>query len=188
MKDFLQKFHINKKTIIIVSIALIALITAGIYDLVKYNKRTNIADSHVFVCDNPEHYSDFDNWLINTVEVDRVPMYIIIYENNIIGKIPGNIPEEVFTDKLGTILATGEVLYELPEYSIHNIIDESATLKDLASRHKLMILEISWLTCKDCIEQDENFTKAIYNSYSTEQIYRYYLKSNKSEVIEKYKD
>ena len=85
--------------------------------------------------------------------------------------------------ELGTILATGNVICELPDYSISNIVNDTKTLKDISSQHKMIILEISWLTCKDCIEQDNNFTEAIYSKYSTEQIYRYYLKSKKDEVI-----
>ena len=173
----------SKKTIIIISILLILLVIAGVYDLIQYNNRKTMSDSHIFVCDNPENYSDFDNWVINTVGVDKVPSYIIIYNNNVIGVINGNIPEKTFTDELGTILATGNVICELPDYSISNIVNDTKTLKDISNQHKMVILEISWLTCKDCIEQDNNFTEAIYSKYSTEQIYRYYLKSKKDEVI-----
>lgn len=181
--SILQKIHISKKGVIITSVVIVALLIAGLIDYVQYINRAKMPDSHIFVCDNPENYSDFDNWLIDTVGVDKVPMYVIIYKDDVIGLINGNIPEKTFTNELGTILATGKSLCELPEFSISNIVNDTMTLKDIADKHAIVILEISWLTCKDCIEQDANFTKDIYSKYSTEQIYRYYLKSKKEDVI-----
>ena len=181
-----EKFKLKKSTIIILIILIIALLGALIYDLVKYNKRITMPISHVFVCDDANHYSEFDNWLLNTAGVDKVPSYLIIYNHNVVGVIDGNVPEERFTDELGYTILNNEIVCELPDFQIKNIADQYMTLNDLSNLHSLIILEISWATCDDCIEQDKYFTKNIYNRYSTEQIYRYYIKSELLDVLRKH--
>lgn len=180
------KFHIKRRTVIVIAVIFVLLIIALSYDLVRYHNRTTLPNSHVFICDDSEHYSDFDNWLFDAVGVDRVPIYVVIYNNSVIGLVDGNVPENHFTDALGTVLATGENLFELPNIEIHNILNETYTLQEIAKQHSLILLEISWATCEDCIEQDKYFTKDIYNTYGTEQIYRYYIKSELSDVLAKH--
>ena len=142
--------------------------------------------SHVYVCDNPNHKSDFDNWLHDEVEVDWVPEYVIIRNGTVIGKFPGDIDEDEFSSKLSLCAAYNIPLAELPNYSISNINGDRKSLKELFGDNKIYVLEIHWIDCKDCKEQDEKYTDSIYSKHTTDNIYRYYVKSDINKVKEKY--
>ena len=115
---------------------------------------------------------------------------IIVNSSGINETILRSIVDEIEREKevINTLVKKETEKGNIDYTAIYNKIalllnNSNATLKDISNQHKMVILEISWLTCKDCIEQDNNFTEAIYSKYSTEQIYRYYLKSKKDEVI-----
>lgn len=184
MKNKIKAFF-TKKTIVILTIICVALLSALVYDLIKYNQKTRLEPSHIFVCDNANTYSAFDNWLLDVVGVDKVPTYILIYNQKIIGLIDGNVSENHFSERVGTLLAIGEEKFDLVDYKITNLQNQNLSLKDIANNQNLIILEISWATCDDCIEQDKYFTKDIYLKYGADKFFRYYIKSTRAEVLNK---
>jgi hypothetical protein len=182
MLKFFQNKWVRKCLILVIILSFIG--SAYMY---IYISRTNMPTSQVFVCDNPKHHSDFDDWILNECGVKWVPSYIIIYNDTVIGTIDGNIKEEDFTSKLGTIIINGFELCKVPNYEITNLDGNSYTLSELTpKKDEIYILEISWANCEDCELQDELYTNSIYWKYSTNNIIRYYINSEKYDVKELY--
>lgn len=179
---------IKRKIIKYVSIVSIIAILYGLYNIGKnvYAKEyTSMKTSHVFVCDNPEHKSDFDNWLHDELSLDWVPTYVIIKDGSILSKFPGDIDIEEFSTKFAMSIAYDMPLLELPNYEISNIDGERKSIRELFS-NGTYVLEVHWIDCEDCQHQDETYTDSIYEKYHTAMIYRYYIKSDKEKVQEKY--
>ena len=174
----------KKLKFIILTIFIIASILAILFSL--YIKRVDMPTSHVFVCDNPKHHSDFDNWLSYDLKIDWVPNYIIINNSKVIGAIKGDISEKEFTYKVNNLLSFNYEYSDLPDFKINNLNSEYKTLKDIMNNSGFYILEISWLGCKDCEHQDKYYTKSIYAKYSTNSIYRYYINSEYNDVKKLY--
>ena len=137
------------------------------------------------MCDNPTHNSDFDTWLRETVGIDWVPTYMICRDGYVIGTIRGGISEKNFTSQLGTILAQNDRILEVTDIPIYDLDNNVGNLRDITGSG-VYIVEISWVDCPDCQYQDENFTDEIYLAYSTNQIYRYYIHSERGAVEEHY--
>lgn len=169
--------------LIILSICIYNILSNAII-CYKY-KYSELPKSHVYVCDNPRHKSDFDNWL-KDIGLDWVPSYIIIKDGKVLDIIRGGISEKTFTDNLEVTLNNNMFIDELPEYSIENLNGNRESVHDLFSQG-IYILEIHWIDCPDCIYQDTHYTAEIYNKYTTRYIYRYYINSEKSDVLNKYK-
>ena len=132
------------------------------------------------------HDSEFDTWLKENIGLSWVPTYVIINDNKVIGMIKGGIPEESFTGQLGSYLVYNQAIAELPNISVTNLAGERKPVSDYFGQG-MYILEISWIDCHDCIEQDEKYTTDVYKKYGTDIIYRYYIKSELGKVEEKYK-
>lgn len=178
MKQLLQNKLIRK---LILIITICSFIMAAF--CIIYIHRTNMPASQVFICDNPKHHSDFDKWLLEDCNVSWVPSYIIIQNDKVIGKIDGNIPEKTFSSKLGSALINNYAICDIPDYKITNLDGNSYTLSELTpDKDSFYILEISWANCEDCEAQDKNYTKSIYNKYSTKHIIRYYINSEQDDV------
>lgn len=175
----------NKKAIIVVictAILTTAILVSGYF--IIYNKRTTMDKSHVFVSDSTTRDSEFDEWILD--EVNWVPTFLIIKNKKEIGYIRGTINEPDFTSELGTIAINPNQDRPLPNLSITNIEGKTMNLNDIFYDDEIYILELHWIDCPDCIEQDEKFTEQIYARYSTSHIYRYYMNSDKQKVIDKY--
>lgn len=166
----------------------VLLVSAIIVEPIIYKKvNSKMPTSHVYVCDNPSYLSEFDTWLKE--KISWVPSYLIVKNGYIIGAFDGCIAESHFTSTLGTVLSLNLPFYELPAFQITNLNNERKYLKDIFNEpNTYYIFEIHWLTCKDCIYQDENYTQDIYEKYGTKHIYRYYLRSEFNDVLNKYKD
>ena len=179
----------KSKYLIIMICCLIVLVISGVYCMSYLNKqeKPRLAYDHIYVCDNPEHDSTFDKWIREELGVDWVPTYIVIKHNNIIGAIRGGIPEEQFSNQLSSIIINEAVGIDLTDAEVTNLNDERKPFKDIFTDDGLYILEISWVDCKDCIYQDENFTDEIYEKYGVKTFYRYYIRSEKEKILEKHK-
>ena len=181
----------GKKIRIILSMVVIGifLLASGILCWNKLNQKFSHPEldaSHVLVCDNPMHDSEFDTWLKENIGLSWVPTYVIVNDNKVIGMIKGGIPEESFTGQLGSYLVYNQAIAELPNISVTNLAGERKPVSDYFGQG-MYILEISWIDCHDCIEQDEKYTTDVYKKYGTDIIYRYYIKSELGKVEEKYK-
>lgn len=178
------KQTLKKLRLLFFIIAILCFVNVALI-IYKYNK-SQINLDHIFVCDNPNHDSDFDKWIKEDLNVTWVPSYIIIQDGYVIGAFDGNISEAEFSDKLAMASSYNMQFYEVPDYEIENLdnnrISASSIFKD-----GLYILEIVWIDCDDCKYQDEHYTDDIYAKYSTTNIYRYYIKSDHKKVLEKYK-
>lgn len=190
MMEGIKKPSVFKNKMLPIMIIVLVIVGVGfLFNTIKSNyihKKITMPTSHVYVCDNPNHKSDFDNWLHDEVEVDWVPEYVIIRNGTVIGKFPGDIDEDEFSSKLSLCAAYNIPLAELPNYSISNINGDRKSLKELFGDNKIYVLEIHWIDCKDCKEQDEKYTDSIYSKHTTDNIYRYYVKSDINKVKEKY--
>jgi len=174
-----------------ICIALMAiLVFAGLVIIANQfyiRSRTTMNYSHIFVCDNPQNDSEFDTWMKEDLGLNWVPTYFIVRNDYVIGSIRGGVPESQFTSELGTILIQDWQVAPLPDLPLNNLNGERISLADaLPNDNNFYIIEISWVTCPDCIFQDENFTDDIYLKYGTNIIYRYYIHSTTDEVMNKY--
>lgn len=172
-------------------IVFIAIILLGYFGFKIYrHTRTIMPTDHVYVCDNPEHLSDFETWIREDVGVTWVPTYLIINNGYVIAAFEGDIEEIEFTDKFAmanAYTANMQVDYlKVPDYEITNLDGERKPASEIFS-DGMYILEYHWIDCKDCEHQDENYTNSIYEKYTTDKIYRYYVKSDHDKVAEKYK-
>ena len=178
------------KTLLCIGIPLLIFMIIGIIGLqvFKYIRHKNsiMPKSHVYVCDNPKVFSDFDNWLRDDLGITWTPTYMIVKDGYIIGAFEGAIPKDNFTDQLATCVAYNLQLESLPDYEISNLEGERNKISDVLGGTGTYILEIHWTDCEDCQFQDENYTQEIYETYTTERIFRYYIKSDKSDVEAKY--
>ncbi|MBQ8218447.1 MAG: hypothetical protein IJZ79_01520 [Bacilli bacterium] len=140
--------------------------------------------SHVFVCDNPnaEFRSDFDLWIKDELGITWVPTYVIIQDGYVVGAFEGNIDEYDFTDKLAMAASFNIPFSPVPDYEIENLDGERLKASDVFGGPGLYVLEISWIDCEDCMYQDEHFTDKIYETYSTNNFYRYYVLSDRVKV------
>ena len=170
------------KGIIFTIAILLLLLFFGYYIGYSYEtRRITLPKSHVFVCDNPKHLSDFDTWLKEDCNITWVPSYIVIKDGYVIGAFDGCIPLSEFDSQLGTALALSIPVLKLPDYYIYDLDNSPHKVSDKFS-NGFYILEIVWADCKDCIYQDEHYTNDIYKKYSNGIIYRYYIKTDKEQV------
>lgn len=163
-------------------------ILCGVYSILKetyLKKRAEMPTSHVYVCDNPEHKSDFDNWLKDEVGLDWVPSYVIIKDGKVVGSFNGDVDESTFSTQMATCTAYNLEVTTLPSYEITNLDGERKAVNQIFS-NGTYVLEVAWVDCPDCIHQDENYTGTIYNKYGTSKFYRYYVRSGVEPVREKY--
>ena len=182
-----KKFKLDKKKYIILFSLLFVCVSIFVMFQVTSKIRKTMPTSHIFVCDNPSNDSEFDTWMKQELGLNWVPTYLIVKDDIVIGSIRGGVGETQFTSELGTILIQNWQLAELPDIAISNIDGQRDSLKNiLPNDNNFYIIEISWVTCPDCIFQDENFTDDIYYKYGTDRIYRYYIHSTETEVLEKY--
>ena len=140
--------------------------------------------SHIYVCDNPSNYSEFDLWLKELTS--WVPSYIVIKDQKVIGVFEGGIDVDTFSDKLGTYITLEKVVCDLPDFEIENLEGTRKPIKEIF-KSGTYVLEFHWIDCQDCVYQDENFTQDIYYKYGADFFYRYYIKSEKDKVLKKYK-
>ena len=152
-----------------------------------YEPSHSMVESHVFVCDNPKAKSDFDLWMMNEegVGLNWVPSYLICTQGKVLGVIRGDIPLEDFKTQYDFIVTTpiDSAFDDFCEYDIQNLNGNRYKLIDfMPADGNVYVLEISWATCPDCIHQDENYTRDIYNAYDTQFFYRYYINTELSEV------
>jgi len=170
---------------LIVAVLCIAKVGIMIY---QYNV-SQMPTSHVFVCDNPnaEFRSDFDLWIKDELGITWVPSYIVIQDGYVVGIFDGNIDVYDFTDKLSISASYNIPFSKVPDYYIENLDGERLKASDIFGNEGLYILEISWITCDDCIYQDEHYTDSIYEKFTTNHIYRYYVLSDRKKVEEYYK-
>ena len=181
-KNLLSK---NKKKYITITIVLASLTVAILIGMfIIYKVRTTIPKGHIYVCDNAEEYSEFDTWIREEQTIKWVPTFLIIKDGMVAGQIKGTINESDFSSDLGTCLLF-PLNMPLPDYKITNIVGHADSLKDIVVTNDLYIIEISWLTCPDCIEQ-EKLNKSILGKYTANNFYIYYMKSDRDEVIEHY--
>lgn len=186
MKKFFAwlQFHNKGKILFILLILTVALIITGIY-CVNYFKTVNLKPEQVFVCDNPKHDSEFDKWLKEDLGLDWVPTYLVIQDKQVIGMIRGGVSEKEFSAQLGTVLANPVSGYPVTDLEISNLLGERKAFSSLFT-DELSFVEISWAQCPDCIEQDKKFTNSIYKKYGTDIFIRYYIKTETTEVEQKY--
>lgn len=181
---------LNTRIIAIITTIIIVVVLATIvigYVLYKNSHQPQdvLSPSHVYVCDSPEPKSEFDLWIKNDLQLTGVPSYVIINDGSVVGVFPGDLDEEEFSDKLMMTYTFNLPVTEVPRLEISNITGDRHFASDLFSEGKY-ILEVHWIDCEDCQHQDENYTHDIYSKYSTNRIYRYYIKSEVEPVKEKY--
>lgn len=177
-----------KHKIIIIGIAILIGIVTLFTGLYRYKSTINPA--HVFICDSKSQKSEFDNWISKEADVDWVPTFIIIKNKKIIGTLFDNSKDGVldvneFSHNLAILEKTPRMNLDLPDYKITNINNESKSLKDIVTTNDLYILEIAWIDCPDCKNQDK-YNKKIFAKYSTKNIYIYYNNSYRDDVVDKY--
>ena len=175
---------INKKFIILFIVLATFLIISLLSSIIIMHNRTTISKSHVFICDNPSHKSDFDSWLKDDLCLNWVPTYFVVNNGMVIGSFMGDINVNEFKEQLGTVLAFNLPVTEFPEYEIENLNGDRIPANEIFP-DCVYILEIVWYDCKDCQHQDENYTKDIYAYFGANNIYRYYINSERTDV-EKY--
>lgn len=176
------KAFLAKTWYVYLIISILAFATCGYF--IYRHVKAKMPLSHVYVCDNPTNYSDFDNWVKSLT--NWVPSYIIIKDGYVINVFEGGIDEDEFTDKLGSSVSNNTQIAELPNYSITNLEGARQSIQEIF-KEGTYVLELHWIDCKDCIYQDENFTDKIYYKFGTDIFYRYYIKSEHNKVVEKYK-
>lgn len=175
---------------LIMTFGLISLIY-GLYNIGAHiinSLNSKMSTSHVYVCDDPNNKSDFDNWLSNDLELSWVPTYLVIKNNQVVGAFPGDIPEDTFMSNLTMCILADSTIENLPNTSITNIDGDTKYLSEIfKNTNDIYILEILWIDCDDCKHQDDYYTDEIYSSISTSNVYRYYIKSDINKVIDKFK-
>ena len=180
--NIIDTSSINKLVrIMIVILTAILILSCLIY---RYNKQTSLPKSHIYVCDDKDNESSFDRWL--KADIDWVPSFLIIKDKQEIGIIKGIINVVDFDNELATLLIQHNTTRSMPSYNITNLDNKSSSLENIVTTDDLYIIEVHWIDCEDCKEQDDKYTKSIYAKYSTKNIYRYYLKSDKQKVLAKY--
>ena len=182
-----KQFKLNKKKYIILISALLICVFVYVGSCALQKLPVNLAQDHIYVCDNPSNDSDFDTWMKENLGLNWVPTYLIVKDDVVIGSIRGGVGETQFTSELGTVLIQNWQLAELPDIPVSDITGNRDSFKNiLPNDSNFYIIEISWVTCKDCIFQDENFTQEIYKKYGVNRFYRYYIHSTQEEVLDKY--
>lgn len=164
--------------------AIVCFLVVG-YMIVQY-VGSRMPKDHIYVCDNPKVYSDFDNWLVDDLGCQWVPSYVIIHNGYVIGMFNGDCSINDFDFNLSLIMSQDIAFTELPNYEIENINGDRVNVHDLF-KEGYYVLELHWIDCPDCKHQDANYTDDVYFKYSTDRIYRYYFKSDRTKVEEKYK-
>ena len=176
----------TKKSTIIACI-ITALFVISILTII-YRQRTKIITQNIYVCDNKSEMSQFDLWIKDKdgVDVDWVPTYIIIKNKTIIGKVRGTINEKELTNNINNLIVQPTDNISLNDtYKITNLNNESNTLNEIIPDNDLYLLEILWIDCPDCIEQEETYENQIVRKYTSKHIYKYYMKTDRSELINK---
>lgn len=163
-------------------VAIICFVKAG--TIARNYIITQMPASHIFVCDNPnvEFRSEFDLWLKNELKIEHVPTYVIIQDGYVIGIFDGCIDEYDFSSKLSMAASYNIQFNKIPDYKIENLNNERVSASEVFGKPGLYVLEISWIECEDCKYQDEHFTDSIYKKYTTNNIYRYYVLSDRTKV------
>lgn len=174
---------LNKFIPMIIIVAIVCFIFVG-YKIVQHIG-SRMPKDHIYVCDNPKVYSDFDNWLVDDLGCQWVPSYVIIHNGYVIGMFNGDCPLSDFDFNLSLIMSQDIAFKELPNYEIENINGHRVNVRDLFN-DGYYVLEMHWIDCPDCKHQDANYTDDVYFKYSTDRIYRYYFKSDRTTVEEKY--
>ena len=168
----------------IIIILFIILFSTGIIGYYYYDlSRKTMPSTHVYI-----ESKEFTDWITDDLKVDWVPTYIIIKNNNVIGKFKGGIDLETFNGLYAVSIVNSENESNniaLPDKEITNINGQISKITDIFN-NGTYILEISWLDCKDCKFQDEHYTNDIYKKYGTKYIYRYYIKTELKDLEEKY--
>ena len=186
LDQIIERYKARRKFILIsIYVILITAIIITSCILIRYKIRTTISKSHVYVTDNEEELTDFDNYIKEELDISWVPTFLIIKNKTIMGTVKGTINEELFSEDLATCLIHNyEIGTPLPEqFKITNLDGETKSLPEIITTDDLYIIEISWFDCKDCIEQ-EKYNKAIFAKYNANKFYYYYLKSNRDKVYE----
>lgn len=181
-----RKILIKLRPLFII-VAILCFAKVGL--MIHHYQITQMPRSHVFVCDNPsaKYKTEFDLWIQNELNVTWVPSYVIIQDGYVIGAFDGGIEVGEFTDKLTMAAAFNIQFSKVPDFEIENIDGERMPASQVLGKNGLYILEVVWIDCKDCEYQDENFTDDIYEKFTTNNIYRYYILSDRDKVSEKYK-
>lgn len=193
------QFQFNKKKFI--KFLVIVVVIAILYGLYTVGRKAYIHDhttmktSHIYVCDNPVHDSDFDGWLrenaITMGEDEKsafwVPTYLVIKDGVMISKFRGDIdlPQYKTYFSLSLTYDLSSEGNRLPNYEISNLDGERSNIQSLFG-NGTYVLEIHWIDCPDCQHQDDNYTQSIYDWGHTDYIYRYYIKSDLDKVQVKY--
>ena len=184
------KLKILRSVIPLVMVIGMISLVYGLYNVIAHivnSINSTMPTSHIYVCDDPNTKNDFDNWLSDDLELNWVPTYLVIKNNQVLGAFPGDIPVDEFTSNLTMCILLDSPTKTLPNTSITNIDGKTNYLSNIfKNTDDIYILEIHWIDCKDCIHQDDNYTNDIYETISTKNIYRYYVKSDKNKVVEKY--
>lgn len=158
-------------------------IMSGTYLFIRHKKMT-LHKSNIFVCDNSKEYSQFDDWIMEDLGVDWVPTFLVFRDGKYVGMIRGTINVYDFKSELGTALIYSKNT-EVPDYYITNIKNETKSVKELVAGKDLCFIEVSWLDCPDCVDQ-EKLNPEIYAKYDAANFYIYYIKSTMEDVSNHY--
>lgn len=176
----------NKRLVKYLCICMIITSIIGIIYMGCYLHRIHLPKSHIFVDDNVEEDSEFDKWIKNEVGVDWVPSYVVIQDKKVIGVFNGDLDEPHFTNQLGTVLVLPQISIDVTDTPIESLDGNKynllETLYNPEKPQNCYILEVVWDKCPDCEHQDKHYTNSIYAKYSTDRIYRYYIKTNKEDI------
>ena len=174
------------KTFLCVFIPLIIAVILGITAYVVFKKvqheHSIMPKSHIYVCDNPKVFSDFDKWIREDLKITWTPTYMIVKDGYVVGAFAGAIPADKFTENLAYSVAYDIKFQQLPDLEISNLEGERKPISEILGQPGTNILEIVWVDCGDCTYQDQHYTDDVYEMYTTDRIYRYYIKSDKAKV------
>lgn len=181
----------KKKILILLSLILIISLGSGIYYYFKYIKFYHLDKERVFVCDNKDKYSKFDDWLKKDLEIDWVPTFVIIYDNTILDQFASRDVKEL-DDKIGSDLIAYNSYKEMnnndesynkniSNEKITNLNGKSISFSSLVKDGGLYILEVHKAGCPDCEEYDKIDARNVRKKYGG-QLYRYYIKSSLKDV------
>lgn len=180
------------KTFLCILIPLIIATILGITAYVVFKKvqheHSIMPKSHIYVCDNPKVFSDFDKWIREDLKITWTPTYMIVKDGYVVGAFAGAIPADKFTENLAYSVAYDIKFQQLPDLEISNLEGERKPISEILGQPGTNILEIVWVDCEDCIYQDEMYTDDVYEMYTTDRIYRYYIKSDKAKVEQSVND
>nr|WP_072514217.1 hypothetical protein [Ndongobacter massiliensis] len=186
-----KKYTTMKKKFITILVAIVAIGSTAMMLFAWKNRGNN---KNIYMTTAETEFSAFDNFLMDDVGIQEVPSYLVCKDGKILGQILGNIPIEDFQDQLTKIVVEEkEIKCTDSDSDIYNPFSkEVLSFYDLLKDKDLVLVEVHMFDCKDCKQADDkeenelSYTETIRHLVKT-TFYRYYIKSEIKDIVEKYR-